>query len=322
MAETSGPDRACLDQNVRRARRVEYWSLAYLCSTTLLLVVTMSGSQALKTEFVGDLLSMIAPVLFLVGDRIGARPASEKYPFGYERAVSAGYLGAALALLATGAFLFFDAATKLIFREHPIVGGVAIGGHVVWIGWLAIPVLLWSSVPAFFLGQAKERIAHLICDKVLLADAQTNAADWQSAGAAIAGVLGIALGLWWADAAAALIISIEIMRDGFNEVRTALGDIMDRRPAKLGSAEPDPLPEKLTHFIREHDWAEDAIVRVREKGREYIAEALIIPRGPLPQLDEIERVSKKGKELDDRLEHLALTFRGGFPSELEAARPD
>jgi len=322
MAETSGPDRAHLDQHVRYARRLEYWSIAYLCSTTLLLIVTMSGSQALKTEFVGDLLSMIAPILFLVGDRIGARAPSERFPFGYERAVSAGYLGAALALLATGVYLFFDAASKLAFKEHPIIGGIAIAGHVVWIGWLGIPVLLWSSIPAFFLGRAKECVAHRICDKILLADAQTDAADWQSAGAAIAGVLGIAFGLWWADAVAALIISIEIMRDGVNEVRTALGDLMDRRPEKLGSSEMDPLPEKLTHFLKDQEWVEDAIVRVREKGREYIAEALVIPRGPLPQVDEIERVSASGKTLDDRLEHLALTFRSGFPEQLEAVRPD
>lgn len=322
MVETSGPHRPELDQHVRRARRLEYWSIAYLCSTTILLIVTMAGSQALKTEFVGDLLSMIAPILFLVGDRIGARSPTERYPYGYERAVTAGYLGAALALTATGAFLLFDSASKLLFKEHPIIGGVAVGGHVIWIGWLGIPVLLWSSVPAFFLGRAKERIAHDICDKVLLADAQTNAADWQSASEAIAGVIGIACGFWWADSLAALLISGEIIRDGINELRTALGDIMDRRPARLGSGEIDPLPERLTRLLKEQDWVEDALVRVREKGREYIAEALVVPRGALPEIERIEQVSDSGRALDDRLEHLAMTFSRKLPEQLEAARPD
>jgi len=154
MDEPSGPDRTHLRSHVRRARRLEYWSIVYLCSSTTLLLLTMSGSQALKTEFVGDLLGLIAPILFLVGDRIGARRATETYPFGYERAVTAGYLGAALALCATGLFLFFDALSKLLFAEHPIVGGVALAGRVIWIGWLAIPVLLWCAIPAFFLGRA------------------------------------------------------------------------------------------------------------------------------------------------------------------------
>jgi len=155
-----------------------------------------------------------------------------------------------------------------------------------------------------------------------MADAQTNSADWQSATAAIAGLIGIGLGLWWADAAAALLISIEILRDGFNEVRTALGDVMDRRPQRLGSGEFDPLPERLTRLIKEQDWVADALVRVREKGREYIAEALVVPRGALPPVEEIERLSDRGRKMDDRLEHLALHFRSAFPKDLDPIRPD
>lgn len=190
----SGPHREGLVEDVARARRVEWLGIAYLCSTVTILVFVMSGSQALKTEFVGDALSVIPPILFLIGDRVSAKEPSETYPFGYERAVAAGYLGAALALLATGAYLCGDSAWKLIAREHPIIGGVSVFGHVIWIGWLAIPALLWSAVPAYFLGRAKRRLAMKINDKVLIADARTNAADWQSAGAAILGVLGIAWG--------------------------------------------------------------------------------------------------------------------------------
>lgn len=131
MTEVSGPRREGLVEDVSRARRLEWLGLAYLCSTVTILVFVMSGSQALKTEFVGDALSMIAPILFLVGDRVSAREPSETYPFGYERAVAAGYLGAALALLATGAYLCGDSARKLISREHPIIGGVSVFGHVV-----------------------------------------------------------------------------------------------------------------------------------------------------------------------------------------------
>lgn len=139
-------------------------------------------------------------------------------------------------------------------------------------------------------------MAKKINDKVLMADARTNAADWQSAGAAVLGVLGIAWGYWWADAVAALFISLEILRSGYTEVRAALGDLVDRRPHQLDSMEPDPLPEKLTAFLREQDWVEDAVVRVREKGREFVAEAVVVPRGESPSLEEIERASRGAED--------------------------
>src|SRR3954447_310480 len=106
------PERVAAD--IAKGRRLAFFSLAYLCSTVSILFVVTSGSQALKTEFVGDALSIIPPILFLVGNRISSRASNSLYPYGYERAVTAGYLGAAVILLATGLFLFLDSAMKLI----------------------------------------------------------------------------------------------------------------------------------------------------------------------------------------------------------------
>jgi Co/Zn/Cd efflux system component len=223
VTDLSGPDREGLAQDLARVNRLEWITLAYLASSITVLVIVMSGSQALKTEFIGDALSMIAPALVLIGGRISAREPTEDFPFGYERAVSAGYLGAALALLAVGIYLFGDAAAKLVSAEHPIIGGMRVFGQVVWIGWLAFPALLWSSVPAFFLGRAKEKLAGKIYDKVLLSDAETSAANWKSGSAAMLGILGVAGGFWWADATAALFVSLEIANSGWDEVERGRG---------------------------------------------------------------------------------------------------
>ena len=83
-------------------------------------------------------------------------------------------------------------AMKLAMGHHPVIGGMPIFGQVVWIGWLAFGALLYSSVPAFFLGRAKKKLGQRLHDKVLMADAQINAADWQSAGAAMLGMIGLA----------------------------------------------------------------------------------------------------------------------------------
>jgi divalent metal cation (Fe/Co/Zn/Cd) transporter len=326
MTDLSGPRTPELAANLRRARRLEWWSVAYVCSCVAVLALTMGGSQALKTEMLEDTLSLCAPVLFLIVGPISARAPDSTYPFGYERATSAGYLGAALALLATGLFLCGDGALKLIEREHPVIGGIALFGSVVWIGWLGIAALAWCAVPAWLLGRRKSKLAEKINDKGLLADAQTNTANWQSAGAAIVGILGVAIGLWWADAAAALFISLEIIRSGWVEVRTALADIMDRRPQLFGKSEHDPLPGKLQSFIHEQDWIVDGLVRVREMGREFVAEALIVPlwSDTLPDAlaEKSDALAGKMRSLDPRLVHVAVVATRALPGQLRAVRPD
>lgn len=211
---------------------------------------------------------------------------------------------------------------KLVMAEHPVIGGFPLFGRVVWTGWLALAALAYSSIPAFFLGRAKEKLAKTLNDKVLLADAQTNAADWQSAGAAMVGVLGIAWGYWWADALAALFISVEILRSGWTEVRTAIGDIMDRRPQKIGEKELDPLPERLTEFLKKQPWIEDVVVRVRERGREFSAEAVIVPTSEEGLIEKVEHGAKQAVELDPRLHDIVIAPVRTLSEELQSVRAD
>lgn len=294
QVEDAGP-------TLTRARRLAWISIAYILSSIAVLFLVMSGSQALKTEFIGDAFSLIPPILFLGGDRISRKRPSRRYPFGYERAVSASYLGASITLLVVGLFLLIDAGLKLAKLEHPTIGGFHLFGAVVWTGWLAIAALLWSAIPAFFLGRAKNRIASHLHDKTLAADAETNKANWQSATAAIFGVTGIALGFWWLDACSAILISLEIIRSGISEIRAALGDLLDRRPQELLSKEENPLPERLSAFFKAEDWVKDAVVRVRERGRELNAEAHVVPHFPTIELRKLSEAQQRALELDERL---------------------
>jgi divalent metal cation (Fe/Co/Zn/Cd) transporter len=218
-----------------------------------------------------------------------------------------------------GVYLFFDGGMKLVMREHPTIGGFPLFGQVVWTGWLGIAVLLWSSIPAFFLGRAKRRAAAVLYDKTLAADADINAADWQSAAAAIAGMIGVGFGLWWADSAAAVLISLEIMRSGWTELRTALGDIMDRRPKTL-EQEDDPITDKIADFIRGQPWVDDVIVRVRERGRELTAEAHVVPNCEQLSVDEVSRTGALACDIDPRLADVTIAPVKEMPEDVARAR--
>ncbi|HZH02218.1 MAG TPA: cation diffusion facilitator family transporter [Myxococcaceae bacterium] len=291
---------------LQRARRLEAWTLLYLTSAVAGLYATLGSSQAMKAAWLEDLLSFVPPLAFLVAGRVSQRAPSAEYPYGYHRATTVAYLCGALALLGMGLFLLFDSITTLAAAEHPTIGSVSLLGRQVWLGWLMLPALLWSAVPVVFLGRAKLPLAESLHDKVLHADAMMNKADWMTAGAAFLGVLGIAAGWWWADSVAAGVISLDIARDGFRHLRTAVGDLMDRAPRTVDSRALDTLPARMEEAIRGIPWVKDARARVREDGHVYFADVQVVVEDATDLLGRLERAASDLRRLDWRLHEVLL----------------
>ena len=76
----------------RRAHRLEIGTVVFLCSNVVLLYLAMGSSQAMKTAWIDDMLSLVPPVMFLVADRIRRRPPTRRFPYGFHRAVSLAFL--------------------------------------------------------------------------------------------------------------------------------------------------------------------------------------------------------------------------------------
>src|SRR5690606_39746617 len=106
------------DKALRKARRLEYISLAYLVSVILLMYTVMGSSQAMKTAWVEDCLSLIPPVMFLLCARFCHCAPTEDYPYGRQRLISIGFLAASLALLFVGLILAGDAIHTLAVRKQ------------------------------------------------------------------------------------------------------------------------------------------------------------------------------------------------------------
>jgi divalent metal cation (Fe/Co/Zn/Cd) transporter len=206
-----------------------------------------------------------------------------------------------------GGYLLVDAAITLVEAEHPTIGGVAVFGQVVWLGWMMLLPLLWSTLPSVFLARAKLPLADRLHDKILLADAEMAKADWMTGAAAMLGLGGLALGYWWADAAAGALISLDILRDGCRYVATAAHDLMDRRPQRLLDLAPDPLPEQLARTLEELDWVEAAAVRLREDGHLFSGEAFVVPRDDRDLIERINAAAKQACASDWRLRELVIT---------------
>ncbi|HEX2050524.1 MAG TPA: cation transporter [Actinomycetota bacterium] len=288
------------------AVRLEWLTIAYLVSAIVFIRLTMGSSQAMKTAWIEDMLSLVPPIAFLVASRVRNRGPDDDHPYGWHRAISIAYLVASLALLVFGAFLLFDAVMAVIAFEHPSIGTVALFEHEIWLGWLMIPAAAWSAFPAMALGRAKLPLATELHDKVLFADAKMNKADWLTGLAAIAGVTGIAFGLWWADALAAAVISVDILHDGVTNVRISFADLMDTTPLRVDGSARDPLPRRVETEVKKLPWVRDARVRMREEGHVFFGEVFVVPTDDGDLTTRVDEAENMLDELDWRLHDVVI----------------
>jgi cation diffusion facilitator family transporter len=306
-----------LQRTLRKARRLELLTIAYLLSAVVPLALVLGNSQAMKTAWAEDLLSLIPPIAFLIAMRLHVRPPTGRFPYGFHRITSIAHLCSAIALFTMGAYLLIEAIIKLVTAEYPTIGSVELFGRTIWLGWLMLPALAWSAVPAVFLGRAKIRLAEELHNKVLYADAKMNKADWLTASAAMVGVVGIGFGLWWADAVAAALISLDITHDGFSNLRRAVVDLMDQTPTTIDQDNVDPLREKLAAMLKDLDWVDEVEVRLREEGQVYFGEAFVVPSDETNITENVEGALKRARDLDWRIYDLALTPVRGLPQKGE-----
>ncbi|WBU59673.1 cation transporter [Paracoccus albus] len=263
-------------RKLHRAARLEWWSIFWLLTIITVMYFAMGSSQAMKTAWIEDTLSLLPPILFLLARKFENKPATDKFPFGFHRAGSLAFLLAAGALTAMGGFLLYDAASALILQEHPTIGNVTILGWDVWLGWLMVAALVYSVIPPVILGHMKKPLAHATMDKILFTDADMNAADWKTGLAGIAGIVGIGFGFWWADAAAAGLISFDILRDGLRNLRIAVAELLDGAPRELNSTDVHPIVDTLSADLRRRFPGHE--VQVRETGR-FVRANVISARG-------------------------------------------
>lgn len=260
-----------------RMRRLEWASIVFLVSASVVMYLVMGGSQTMKTAWIEDMLSLVPPIAVLLASRGADRRPTEDFPYGHARSMSIAFLSAATALTSIGLFLVYDSSMTLIHAERPTIGQFEVLGIRTWAGWVMIAALSYTVAGPVILGRLKLPLARSLHNKALHADAATNKADWMTGGAGIAGILGIGLGWWWADGVAALVISLSIVKDGLSHVRNSVADLMDRRPTSVDRSEPLGIGDMVVEYLEGLPWVEAAAVRLREEGEGLVGEAFVNP---------------------------------------------
>jgi divalent metal cation (Fe/Co/Zn/Cd) transporter len=279
----------------RKARQIEWITLAYISSAAIFLYLTMGASQAMRTSFFEDLISLGPAAAFLICTSVARRKPSAVFPYGLHRATSIGHLVASLALCGMGLFLAIEAGLKVLAGEKPTIGGFSLFDTVIWAGWPMLAALLYTGVPSFFLGRRKVELAPHLHDKILHADAEMMKADWMAESATAVGVIGTGLGYWWLDPLAAALVSLDILKDGAANLYCAVTDLIDRRPERTDRSGWERLPDEIRDRLQKMEWVAEAEVRMRDEGHIFLGEAFVVPRPGTEEL--IERIAQAAEEV-------------------------
>jgi divalent metal cation (Fe/Co/Zn/Cd) transporter len=289
-----------------RARRLAWFSIWLLASAALLMAFAVGQSQSMKTAWISDVLSIVPPIAYLVAMRFELRTPSERFPYGYTRALSVSFLVTAASLSLFGLMLFGDAVLKLVRAERPPIGTVVLFGHQIWAGWTMVSALAYSLACGMLIGRLKLPVAEALQDRALAAEAKMNHDEWNSEGAAILGILLVGFGFWWADSLAAAIISINIIRDAWDSVQKVIADLMDEAPNVLDRNRLEDLPQRVRAAAERYDWVQQAAVRLREHGRLITGDVFVVTRDATDLPERIERAAQELATLDWRLHGLTM----------------
>jgi len=133
-----------------------------------------------------------------------------RQPHRAERVETAAERVVGLALIALSLYLGFGAVRALMAQAHPETSLVSLG------------LLLASALVLPPLALAKYRVAGRLGSGALRADSILTAVAAVLAVISLASLVGAeALGLWWADAIAALIVGVIVLREGWSSLNLA-----------------------------------------------------------------------------------------------------
>ena len=296
-------------RTLRRARWLEAIWIVVLATIVVAIYFSLGNSQAMKTAWIEDMLSFVPPIAFLVASWIEGWAPSDRFPLGFIRVTSIAYLMSAVALGGVGIFLIIDSSMALLRTEHPTIGSVEIFGVTMWFGWVMIAALLYSVVLPVIFGRLKMKPARELHDKTIWADALMNKADWMTGLAAVAGILGIGMGWWWADAVAAIVIALDVLHDGVKHTGAAIRDLSDEMPRTVDDKEFEPLIDDIRGSVDDLPWVAASRLRLREEGRFLTGTVYVVPRdGPVPP-ERIEAAERRLLDLHWRVHDVSMMPR-------------
>ena len=222
-----------------------------------LVVGLLTGSLGILSEAAHSFLDLAASGFTLVAVRTSRKPADSEHPYGHGRTENLAAFAEGLLLLVTAVLIALEAIRRLV------AGGPAVNPAGYAFVLLGATLVIEAGRAAVL-----RRVGRLASSEAMLADATNRIADVLATLGVLAGLIGVRMGVSWADSVAALLVAGIIGRAAAM-IAWRSGDILiDRAPA---GAE-----DQLRDAIRTVDGVREVrSVRVRRSGPNLIGDASI-----------------------------------------------
>lgn len=196
------------------------WSLIGLGITAILqgAIVVLTGSVALLGDTLHNVADALTALPLWVAFRLGRRPRTRRYTYGYGRAEDLAGLAIVVAILASAALAGYESVGRL-FDPQPVryVGVVMAAGIIGFAGNELV-------------AQYRIRVGRRIGSAALVADGLHARTDGFTSLAVVVGAIGVALGFEQADALVGLVITaaiLVVLRSAARDVYRRLMDAVD-----------------------------------------------------------------------------------------------
>lgn len=176
-----------------------------------------TGSVSLAADALESLVNLAGAVFALAMVTLAAQPPDAEHPYGHHKAeyFSSGFEGILIIAAALG--IFWGAAQR--WRHPEPLEGIGLGAALAVVSSALNGLLAWAML-------RKAREARSVA---LAADARHLITDvWTSAGV-VAGLLGVmATGWHWLDPLLAMVVALNILREGLHLLRESTSGLMDQ----------------------------------------------------------------------------------------------
>lgn len=176
----------------------------------------VAQSSAMIADGVHTVSDVISTVAVMIGVKFSEKEADEGHPYGHERIESVVTVLLSLMLSVTGFGIAFSGIKTIVYREFTTPGA------------LALAAAFASIVVKELMYRYTLKAAEKINSTALKADAWHHRSDAFSSIGTLVGIGGAILGLQILDPIAGIIVSVLIIRVGFEILMQGLNQLVDR----------------------------------------------------------------------------------------------
>lgn len=221
----------------------------------------LAGSIAMLADAFHSAADMVASAVVYVGLRVSSKPADEDHPYGHGKAESIASKIVAIIIILAGLNIGWVSLKALFHADHPAPGTAAL-----WAALLSVAVKEGLFRHTF-------RVARENDCRALEANAYEHRSDALSSLAALVGIGGARLGallgrprLFYLDPLAGLVVSVFIVRMGWQIARQAASELMDGQADPAFMAEVSQVVMSVDGVLEIHN------IRARAAGPQYLVD--------------------------------------------------